>query len=199
MAIMFSLSSFMTKVHWSRLPGAVLAAVVLLPVPALALTFTSPWTANTLVLGGPTPPTPTFTDAVTGQQDDLNVDMGTYQGATARAFSAIHLTRGFTITDGGGQDVMLEADYVTFLAHAGFVVREKVKTANGHTILDISGGHFTVENASGTEKLFAQEKAIMGHLKRGDYVIAVTVSYHTNNKIGSWRMKSLHHFELLGL
>ena len=182
-----------------RLLGGLVAAVVLMPLPAMALTFTSPWTATYMQSGAPIPTKPTFSDAVSGQRDDLTVDMGTYQGATKTATSTINLTRGFSVTNGSGQNVLAEADYSTYLTYAGFNTGEQVKDSKGHVIMDLSGGIFNVNNPSGTQKLYANSGSTTVNIGPGNYTITVSLTYTTNNKIGSWKMKSKHHYEAMGL
>ena len=181
-----------------RMTGGLLAAVLLLPLPAMALTYTSAWTATTSDSGGPTPPKPVYTDSVVGQRDDLTVDMGTYQGATSNAKSTISLTRGFSITQAGGQNVMAEADFAAYLAYAGLAVSEQVKDSKGHVIMDLSGGIFNANNTSGAKTLYTGAGSTVVKIADGNYTINVSITYNTNNKIGSWSMKSKHHFEALG-
>ena len=184
--------------HGARVFAGLVAAVVLAPVPVMALSFTSPWNASYSQSGGPTPTKPTFTDTVVGQRDDLTVDMGAYNGSTAPAKSSITLTRGFSITNSGGQNVFAEADYASYLAYAGFTASEQVKDSKGHVVMDLSGGIFNVNNTSGTSTLYSNSASGTVKIDPGNYTIAVTLTYSTNNKMGSWHMKSKHHFEAMG-
>src|SRR5215831_2905633 len=54
---------------WKRLAAGLAAALLLTPVPAMALTFTTGWVASYSQAGGPTPPTPVYTDATAGGRD----------------------------------------------------------------------------------------------------------------------------------
>jgi hypothetical protein len=188
-----------------RMTGGLLAAALLIPVPAMALTFTSNWSATyPTPSGAPTPIKPSFTDATVGQRDDLTVDMGTYQGTGGMnkggfyATSTINLTRGFSVTQAGGQNVFAEADYATYLADAGLAVSEQVKDSKGHLIMDLSGGIFNEQNTSGTKTLYANSASTTQKIADGNYTLTVSITYNTNNKIGSWSMKSKHHFEAIG-
>lgn len=184
--------------HSGRVLAGLLAAVVLMPVPAMALTFTSNWAASYSQSGGPTPPKPTFTDTVSGQRDDVTIDMGTYNGSTSQAASAITLTRNFSITNSGGQNVFAEADYSSYLANAGFAAGEVVTDSKGHVVCSLSGGIFSVNNSSATSKLYTNSASTTVNIPKGNYTITLGLAYYTNNKVGSWKMKSKHHFEAMG-
>ena len=94
---------------------------------------------------------------------------------------------------------MAEADYASFLAFAGFTASEQVKDSKGHVVMDLSGGIFNVNNTSGTKKLYSNSASATVDIAKGNYTITVTLTYTTNNKMGSWSMKSKHHFEAMGL
>ena len=124
------LRTILTRVaRWRRVLGGAVALLVLMPVPAMALTFLGSWVKSTSVSGGPTPPTPSFSDSTSGQNDSLIVDMGDYQGATATANSSITLTRQFQITS-SSQQMQFDHAAMNQFAQAGEKVTLKVEDAS---------------------------------------------------------------------
>src|SRR6516225_2393984 len=87
--------------RWRQLIACLVAALMLIPVPAMALTFTSGWQSVISTSGGPTPPTPSVTDSTVGADDNMFVNYGTYQGSTAKAQSQITLDRNISVPSAG--------------------------------------------------------------------------------------------------
>jgi hypothetical protein len=179
-----------------RLFTGLAAALVLLPVPAMALTFTGGWQSVTAVSGGPTPPTPTVTDVTNGADDNLTVDMGSYQGSTKKATSVIVLVRPVTISS-ASEAIRFAEQFSTDFSQGGVALTMTVSDSKGNLIATpISFGKSTTStsfvNISDSES--AQQT-----FKAGNYYLGVGVAYDTTNKIGGWKTKSKHHFEFTGL
>jgi hypothetical protein len=185
---------------WKRIAAFSMAVVLLMPIPAAALTFLGSWTPTVTVSGGPTPTSPTFTDVTSngGNLDDLYVDMKTYQGATAKATSSIVLSRQFTISGSGGQSVLASEDFSDFFKHASVSVQIQVKDANNQTVIWTPLTFNASTSGNSFQKLGGTFSAI-NTLANGTYTVDVTVTYATDNKLGGWKKdKSVHHFEFLG-
>jgi flagellar hook assembly protein FlgD len=173
-----------------------LTLLVLIPAPAMALTFTGNWVATTSVSGGPTPPTPTFNDFTNNpsQVDDLIVNSGTYQGATQVASSTIELRRGISLSK--TQTVEFEDQFVSQFKQAGTTVSVSVLSSSGQTVLTPISLSAQFTGPSTWE--LAYSAATTAKLKSGTYTLDVKVTYNTNNKIGGWKTISPNHFEFTG-
>jgi hypothetical protein len=191
-----------------RMTGGLLAAALLIPLPAMALTYNGNWTVKTDTASwGATPPSLDL-GTQSGQEDDLYVNMGAYNNSsnsTSAATSTITLSRGFSVTGTNGkvkngQNVFLETDYATFLQFAGLSVSEVVTDSNNHPVMNLSGGPL-MQNQGNGSKLFANTANTNHNLNDGNYTITLSITYNANNKMhepGSWFNKSRHHFEILG-
>jgi hypothetical protein len=168
-----------------------MALGLLLPVPALALTFTSSWQAVTNTLGGPTPPEPTFTDVTNKAEnvDHLSVDMGAYQGSTASAASTIDLTRTFSIDD--SQRIELQDRLLAQFQNAGEDISVSIKNSAGTTVA--TPIKVSLDNPSDQLKTLRAFENGFSNLKPGDYTLDVAIRYFTNNKVGGWKSISEHH------
>ena len=177
-----------------------LALLLLLPVPAMALTFTGSWVASVSGSGTPTPPAPTFNDVTTGQDDNLFVDMGDYQGdpqqGRGSAVSTLDLTRTFSIT-AGSQSVEFEHDLMAVFQKGGAVVTASVRDSAGRTVA--TPIQYSAQNPSNNPRTLTDFQQQFAQLGRGDYTLDVHVQYFTNNKIGGWKsISKSHRFEFLG-
>jgi hypothetical protein len=181
---------------WRRVVGALAACLVLLPVPAMALTFTGSWVASYSQSGGPTPPTPTFTDNLSADQnqDVLTVNMGTYQGATAPATSTIQLARPFSVS-ARSQTVEFDHAFTTLFNQGGATVTVAVQDALGQTL--VTPINFS-QSTTGTAFL-SDDETVFNRLRAGNYTLAVTVTYQTSNKIGGYQSRSVHTFDFEGI
>jgi hypothetical protein len=184
---------------WKRLLGALLAALALLPVPAAmaTLTFSGSWTPIISTVGGPTPPTPTFSDITNNAQqvDDLTVNMGTYQGSTALATSSIELTRPITLST-SNQSIRFTQQFISQFTQAGESVTVKVKNSSGATVLTPITSN---RSFNATTTLQESDLTLTNVLAKGTYTLDVKVVYNTTNKLGGWKTKSPHQFEFKGL
>jgi hypothetical protein len=184
--------------QWKRFVAGLLAALVLLPVPAMAaITFNGTWTPVISTVGGPTPPTPLWSDATNnpGQVDDLTVNMGTYQGSTQQATSKIELTRPINLST-DNQTIEYLNQFTSQFTKAGVNVEVWVKNSSGQVVLNpIVVSH----NFSNTTTLQETDMTFANTLKKGNYTLEVQVIYNTNNKVGGWKTISPHKFEFKGL
>jgi hypothetical protein len=172
------------------------AATLLMPVPAMAITYLGSWQASFSQTGGPTPPKPTFSDAVSGQNDTLLVDMGEYQGATATATSTIQLTRQVSISS-SSQAVQFDHSFSGLFEQAGYSVKLSVLDSKGKSLVAINVSRST------TSKTFTElQDSInaLDSLAKGTYTLVVTITDQTNNKIGGWKRNTSqeHEFDFQG-
>jgi hypothetical protein len=58
---------------------------------------------------------------------------------------------------------------------------------------------FSQQTSSTSFTTLSDNESASETLKKGNYTLAVAVAYFTNNKIGAWKEKSKHHFEIEGL
>jgi hypothetical protein len=179
-----------------RMIGALAAAALLVPLPAMALTFTGPWQAFTNVSGGPTPTTPTFTDVTNGGTDDLVVDMKDYQGATAKAASIITLVRPIEITS-ASEAVDFAHQFAADFKQGGVVAAVGVFDGRGNLVA--APITFAQQTRSTTFTPIGADQSVTETFSKGNYFLGVGVIYFTNNKIGGWKEVSKHHFEIEGL
>ncbi len=161
--------------------GGVAAALVLLPVPAMAaLTFTgTTWTvASDTQSGGPTPPAATFTDVTNNpkQEDDLYVNMGNYTGSTKTATSSIELTRGITLSS-SNQLLEFEQNFMTELKQAGLSVTVSVKNSSGQ-VVQTPLTYSTSTSSTSFVKYTVSQANINNLLKSGAYTLDVTVAFY---------------------
>jgi hypothetical protein len=189
--------------RWQRTVGGLAAALLLIPVPAMAgLSFSgTQWTAvSNSQSGGPTPPMATFTDTLNSanQEDDLFVNMGNYSGATATAKSSIELQRGINLST-SKQLVEFEQEFSAQFEQAGMSLSVAVLDSHGKNVQTPLSFSFSTNSSSFTP-VTVKEANINNELKAGNYTLDVKVSYNTNNKIGAWKSISpFHHFEFEGL
>jgi hypothetical protein len=185
--------------RWKQLIGGAVAALMLLPVPAMALTFIDAWAPVISTSGGPKPAPPTFSDVTNNakQLDDLTVNMGNYQGSTATAQSSIELTRHVSVPD-GSQNVSFQEQFTSQFTQAGASVTVAVKDASGHNVLftPLSFSFQSTLTQPVTVQVF---QLATRKVNGGTYTFDVKVAYNTNNKIGGWKTISPHAFEFKGL
>jgi hypothetical protein len=185
--------------RWKQLIGGVVAALMLLPVPAMALTFLGSWHATISGSGGPTPPPATFSDVTNnpGQVDDLTVNMGNYQGSTATATSSIELTRQFTVPS-PSQKLSFQEQFTSQFTQAGASVSVAVKDAAGKNTL-FTPLFFSIQSTIKQPVTVQVFQLATRTVSSGTYTFDVKVVYNTNNKIGGWKTISPHAFEFKGL
>jgi hypothetical protein len=196
--------SFTLLGRMRRVVGGLVAALLLMPLPAMAITYLGSWTvASSSATGGPTPPTFTIAgDNVTnaGQNDQLLVSIPDYQGSTANATSTITLTRPVSISQPGGQTVEFDHSFTGLFSQAGYSVTVALDDSSGHVVLTPIS-----VNKSTTSTQFAQlqdsVKALERKIPNGSYTLVVTLTDTTSNKIGGWKRYqsiSAHEFDFQG-
>jgi len=204
--------------RWKQLLGGLVAALFLVPVPALALTFTGGWQAVIDREGKPKPPPPRFNDVTNnrGQKDLLTVNMGNYQGGKVKAASRIDLTRRFNIS-AASQLLEFQDHFAAQFSQAGALVKVAVRDTMGRAVLRATiddQGEFIILGAPPVmrtplkfNKNFPSSafQTVNGdldkifRLKKGHYFLEVEVVYTTNRRTGGWRTISPHQFEFIGL
>ena len=190
-----SVVSALSRRGW-RVLGGLVAAALLMPLPAMALTFTSAWQSSTAVFGGPTPTAATFTDTTNGGDDNLFVDMGSYQGKTKTAASAIGLARSINVPS-AGEAIDFAQQFASQFKEAGVNLAVAVFDSKGNLVA--APITFSQSNSSTTFTTISANQSVTRTLKGGNYTLAVGIVYNTNNKIGGWKAISKHHFEIDGL
>jgi len=183
-----------------RLVVGLVVAVLLMPTPAMALTFLGSWSAQINLSGGPLPPAPTFSDSLTNNgtptaQDVLTVDMGDYQGATMKATSSIELKRNMQVTS-ASQLVTFMQDFTSQFAQAGVSSEVTVYDSNGRN--GFTPVVFGRDNQSSKFVTFSAQQSANKTLTAGTYLLDVTVTYTTDAKLGAWKSISRHHFTFQG-
>jgi hypothetical protein len=131
------------------------------------------------------------------QQDDLFVNKGNYQGATATAVSTIELTRGITLST-ANQFLEFVDQFTAQLKQAGLSATVAVKDSGGRTVLTPLS-YSTSTNSTTFQQFQVFQAEFNNLLKSGNYTLDVKVTYNTNNKIGGWKTVSQHHFTFAGL
>jgi hypothetical protein len=185
-----------------RVVGGLVAALLLMPVPALAITYLGSWSAMTTVSGGPKPPTPAIiSDAITngGQNDQLLVNVGQYQGSTATASSQIVLTRQIQITS-NSQGIEFDHTYDALFSYGGYTTRVEVDNSKGQAV--ITPINVSPSNSSAAFKELQDNLNVKQSLAKGTYTLKITIINTTNNKVGGWKFnpghKSFHEFDFQG-
>jgi hypothetical protein len=188
--------------RWKQLVGGLVAALVLLPVPAMALTFSGSWKAVILTKGKPLPPKPTFADVTNNakQKDQLTVNMGNYQGVKTVSVSSIELTRRFSIS-APSQQLQVEDQLFNQFARSGGQVTVVVKDMNGHVVTTPLRFRtpFPPTNFGGFTPFGDGEKFQSSpfSLKKGHYIFDVKIVYRSGHH-GGWKTISPHQFEFVG-
>lgn len=180
----------------ARLLAGLAAALLLLPIPAMALTFNGSWQSATAVSGGPTPPTPTFTDSTNGPDDNLTVDMGSYQGQTKTAYSTIGLARTINVPS-AGEAIKFAEQFSTDFQQGQVALAVAVFDSKGNLVA--APITFSKSVAATTFTNVSDSQTATKSFNGGNYILTVGVAYDTTNKIGGWKTKSKHHFEFTGL
>lgn len=193
-----------------RMLGGLVAALLVLPMPVLAgVTFSGNWSATTSTSGSPTPPTPTYSDSTTsngshGQQDVLDVGMGTYNGAPAsttkqQSFETITLNRSIVWSPSSSENLNSLWTLDDFLnAAAQGTDKVDVLDSKGNFVAHLMGRQ-VYQGSGGTPtetKMSDMELLPPSQLPAGTYTLQVTVQFQTlvNNKLGGqWKSKSKSH------
>jgi hypothetical protein len=81
-------------------------------------------------------------------------------------------------------------------AQAGEKVTLKVEDASGHVLF--TPINFAFSNPSGNFLTVNENELYRTALAKGTYTLAVNVTYNTNNKLGGWKKKSAHLFDIEG-
>jgi hypothetical protein len=181
-----------------RVVGGLAAALLLIPMPAMAITYLGSWQASYSQSGGPTPPTPTFSDSgVSGQNDTVLVDMGEYQGSTAKATSTIELTRDISISS-SSQVIQFDHSFAGLFEQAGYSVTVAVENSKGQVV--VTPISISKTTTSTTFKELQDSLNVNERLSKGSYTLVVTVTDATNNKIGGWKRHNSqsHEFDFQG-
>ena len=188
-----------------RLIGGVAAAVLLMPLPVMALTFNGSWTASYGQSGSPTPPTPSFTDQTNNDskngksEDFVTVDMdpsGNAYTTTSAAQSQIVLSRTINLT--ASQVVKFEDLYADLFQQAGLTTTAQLVNSKGQTVTEFSQSQST---SSKTLTTLSGDPQVRPTLSAGTYTLKVTVTYNTNNKfsgVAGFAKKSKHQFDFEG-
>lgn len=190
--------------------SGLLAALLLLPMPVLAgVTFSGNWSAGYFISGSPTPPTPTYSDSVTsngthGQQDVLDVGMGTYNGSpaadkTQQAFETITLNHTFVWSPSASEKLNSIWTLDEFLNSAAQGIDQvTVLDSKGNVVTNLMGPqqYQGTGNTPTETKMSVSESLPKSQLPAGTYTLQVTVRFQTlvNNKLGgAWKSKSKSH------
>jgi hypothetical protein len=177
--------------RWARLLGVTLAALFLVPVPALALTFLGPWQvlSNFHSAGIPAAIVSLLPDTTNGKGPlgILSVNMGNAQPGTA-GVSSVVIQRQFEVSKARGERLFLNEDFGSQLKDAGFAIRAAVgHYQNGRFLLDYN--FRTVPGVAGSRpQVFGDGLFISPRLGRPGqtYVLTLSILY-TKAADGYWR------------
>jgi hypothetical protein len=181
--------------NWRRWLGGVVAGLVLLPVPAMALTFSGSWQAVVQRQGIPIPPRPIFTDNHVGAQDNLTVNMGDYQSRSANATSSIELTRRFSISSPTEQ-IKLEDVFSGQFANSGVKLSVAIKDPRTGRVLRTPLAFQQQIRSTSFSKIDAEITKFLT-LRRGRYLLDVKIIYQSHHRRGGWQTISPHQFEFV--
>lgn len=177
---------------WQRVIVGVITAAVLLPVPALALTWTSPWFITQDQRGGAPAATVAFGDFLGG--GFLSIDMGSY--ATPRtAHSNVSATRTFSI-GGTGNFLAIMDSYASSLRQAGLTVIIDVRRVDGGDNIFTAGP--LNEQAGRRSRFVSGIRSEIDFLDAGDYQVTIDVRYNKAGR-GAWTNVSAHRFTFMDL
>jgi hypothetical protein len=177
---------------WKKMLAGVAVATLLLPVPALALTFLGSWVFTSVITGGAPVPTTSFSDSANG--GSLTIGMGSYS-ATPSASSEITATRNFTIPS-GGQMVSVFRSWITTLQQANLQVKINIMKTNGNTSLDFN----SADSAGLTQTTFTRTFTNSQRLTPGTYKVVIDILYKTNAATPhKWINSSPHRFDFTGV
>jgi len=179
--------------RWKKVKviGAILAAVLFLPMPALALTFLGAWNINQNQTGGAPAAVVTSGDSATG--GFLNIDMGSYSNRVV-ASSAVTANRDFSIAS--------PSEVVTFTRAIQAIFRNANLEASV-TVQRLSGtSDFlfpTFDRKVGSHvRYFNRVDRRTHRMNSGTYRVLVTVR-NTKEKTGFWQTVSPYHFTFNGV
>ncbi len=176
--------------------GGLAAAVLLLPLPALALTFNNAWTPTFVTTGGPTPAKATYTDSTSGGDDNVDVSLGNYNGVTSPAVSSITLARSITVPNAGEAVDFLQQFAASFTFGGATAT---VALANSQGKIVATPLSFTSTNTGSGSSTVSTSQNVKETIAGGTYTLTVKVVFSTNNKIGAWKQISQYNFNIDGL
>jgi hypothetical protein len=157
------------KRSWKRIVPLAVTAVLLLAVPASALTFLTPWQfAQTKQEKGA--PTALF-DPTFGDGETLLVDMGATSSPKAK--SRVEASREFRV-DSGDNLIGITHMFETLLVDASLKVEMKLKPEKG----------FKLKSVKGDGQLVGLNQTFVHTLPQGDYTLKIKIDY--KNKNGGW-------------
>jgi hypothetical protein len=181
-----------------RVLGGLTAAILLLPMPAMAISYITSWQATYNQSGSPLPPKATFNDGgIVGQNDTLFVDPGEYTNGTTPASSSITLTRQVSLS--ANQTIEFDHSFSGLFAQGGYSATVVVEDLMGHPVVT----PFSVnKNTTSSSFIELQDSLnVRNRLNNGNYLLVVTVTDVTNNKLGGWKKNNKsqeHEFDFQG-
>ncbi len=189
--------------RWTRILAGVVAATVLLPVPALGLvSWTSAWSTTWTFTGMPPDPRPV---SFGGDWDTggafLQFSMGKYNPAPGiNAKSELQAIRDFSVTDSGGRNISLFQHFISTLQNANLHVSWQIMpltagATSNFNIKDLS------ESAGFTALTFddMQTTTSPPTLKFGAYRVIIDVTYTQATQNPSFWSNSFHRFQFQAL
>ena len=171
---------------WKRVVVGVVTAALLLPLPALAITFLGSWSITQFRTGGA--PAAAVTSSDSGGGGFLSIDMGAYS-APRSAVSQVTAVRSFRVRS-SGELVNLERQFATELRNSNLKVDVQFQRITGRTNFRINP---VTESAGGTLQTVSFNQTDSRFLTGGLYRAVITVRQQKSAS-GLWNNVSPYRF-----
>jgi hypothetical protein len=171
---------------WKRVVLGVVTAALLLPLPAMAITFLGSWSVIQFRTGGA--PAATVTSGDSGGGGFLSVNLGNYSASRA-AVSQVTAVRSFRVRS-SGELVNFERQLSTQIRNANLKVEVQFLRITGRSKFPISS---VTESAGSTMRTVNFNQTDSRFLTGGLYMAVLTVRQQKSAS-GSWNNVSPYRF-----
>jgi len=177
---------------WKKVVGGLAAVALLLPMPALALTFLGSWQVTQNQQGGA--PRATVSSHDTSSGGVLNLNLGSFSH-TGAASSTVTAARNFTVSS-PQEAVTIANNFQTILKNAGLNVTVTVRRTSGGS--DKFGFPKFSQTAFSRPRFVDVTSTKTRTLTAANYRVTVTVQ-NTKDRNGSWTTVSPYQFSFNGV
>lgn len=175
-----------TRRPWKRIVAGVVTAALLLPLPAMAITFLGSWSVTQFRTGSP--PVAVVSSGDTGGGGFLSIDMGSYT-APRSAVSQVTAVRTFRVRS-SGELLNLDRQFSTQLRNANLNLDVQFQRITGRSSFRINP---ITESAGSTTRTVGLNRTDSRFMTGGLYRAVITVRQH-KSATGMWNNVSPYRF-----
>jgi hypothetical protein len=177
--------------RWKKILVGVVVSGLLLPIPAVALTFLGGWSGFLAVSGGA--PFAQVSSNDTPNGGSLTVNMGSYS-ANQPADSVVSLSRTFRIRS-EGEAVAIQQAFASIIRNANIQVTLDIRRLTGRTRFNIPPTNASAGNTIRTIRHSTTDRRFM---TGGLYRISIYMRY-SKTANGLWNNVTPHQFTFTGV